>query len=66
MSIEIQCMTEKLIVTTIKLDYSKVPSKNTVPITGIFRSQAKLGKISFCDCIVWLHRLAILSGFIVE
>ena len=25
MSIEIQCMTEKLIVITIKLDYSKVP-----------------------------------------
>ena len=31
MSIEIQCMTEKLIVITIKLDYSKVPSKSTVP-----------------------------------
>ena len=31
MSIEIQCMTEKLIVVTIKLDYSKVPSKSTVP-----------------------------------
>ena len=33
MSIEIQCMTEKLIVTgiTIKLDYSKVPSKSTMP-----------------------------------
>ena len=31
MSIEIQCMTEKLIVITIKLDYSKVPSKSAVP-----------------------------------
>ena len=31
MSIEIQCMTEKLMVITIKLDYSKVPSKSTVP-----------------------------------
>ena len=29
MSIEIQCMTEKLIVITIKLDYSKVPNKST-------------------------------------
>ena len=34
MSIEIQCMTEKLIVITIKLDYSKVPSKSTVPTYG--------------------------------
>ena len=31
MSIEIQCMTEKLIVINIKLDYSKVPNKSTVP-----------------------------------
>ena len=31
MSIEIQCMTEKLIVVIIKLDYSKVPSKSIVP-----------------------------------
>ena len=31
MSIEIQCTTEKLIVITIKLDYSKIPSKSTVP-----------------------------------
>ena len=31
MSIEIQCMTEKLIVITIKLDYSKVPSKSSMP-----------------------------------
>ena len=31
MSIEIQYMTEKLIVITIKLDYSKVPSKSTMP-----------------------------------
>ena len=31
MSIEIQCMTEKLIIITIKLDYSKVPSKSTLP-----------------------------------
>ena len=31
MSIKIQCVTEKLIVITIKLDYSKVPSKSTVP-----------------------------------
>ena len=31
MSIEIQCMIEKLIVITIKLNYSKVPSKSTVP-----------------------------------
>ena len=31
MPIKIQCMTEKLIVITIKLDYSKVPSKSTVP-----------------------------------
>ena len=31
MSIEIQCTTEKLIVITIKLGYSKVPSKSTVP-----------------------------------
>ena len=30
MSIEIQCMTEKLTVIAIKLDYSKVPSKSTV------------------------------------
>ena len=34
MSIEIQCMTEKLIVITIKLDYSKVLSKSTVPTYG--------------------------------
>ena len=34
MSIEIQCMTEKSIVITIKLDYSKVPSKSTVPTYG--------------------------------
>ena len=34
MSIEIQCMTEKLIVITIKLDYSKVPSKSTVPTSA--------------------------------
>ena len=34
MSIEIQCMTEKLIAITIKLDYSKVPNKSTVPTTG--------------------------------
>ena len=38
MSIEIQCMTEKLIVITIKLDYSKVPSKSTVPTYGDTRS----------------------------
>ena len=31
MPIKIQCMTEKLIVINIKLDYSKVPSKSTVP-----------------------------------
>ena len=31
MSIEIQCMTEKLIVITIKLNYSKVPRKSTCP-----------------------------------
>ena len=36
MSIEIQCMTEKLIVITIKLDYSKVPSKSTVPTYAAF------------------------------
>ena len=30
MSIEIQCMTEKLIVITTKLDYSKLLSKSTV------------------------------------
>ena len=36
MSIEIQCMKEKLIVITIKLDYLKVPSKSTVP--PLFRS----------------------------
>ena len=34
MSIEIQCMTEKLIIITIKLDYSKVLSKSTVPTYG--------------------------------
>ena len=34
MSIEIQCMTEKLIVITIKLDYLKVPNKSTVPTSG--------------------------------
>ena len=34
MSIEIQCMTEKLIVITIKLDYLKIPSKSTVPTYG--------------------------------
>ena len=33
MLIEIQCMTEKLIDITIKLDYSKVPSKSTAPTT---------------------------------
>ena len=31
MSIEIQCMTKKLIIITIKLDYSKEPGKSTVP-----------------------------------
>ena len=31
MSIEFQCMTEKLIVISIKLDNSKVPSKSIVP-----------------------------------
>ena len=36
MSIEIQCMTEKLIVITIKLDYSKVPSKSTVPTSDYY------------------------------
>ena len=34
MSIEIQCMTEKLILIAIKLDYSKVPSKSSVPTTA--------------------------------
>ena len=34
MSIEIQCMIEKLIVITIKSDYSKVPSKSTVPTSA--------------------------------
>ena len=34
MSIEIQCMTENLIVITIKLNYSKVPSKSTAPTYG--------------------------------
>ena len=47
MSIETQCMTEKLIVITIKLDYSKVPSKSTVPTSGYrhpmhFCSQARI------------------------
>ena len=35
MSIEIQCMTEKLIVIIIKLDYSKVPSKSTAVLLSI-------------------------------
>ena len=45
MSIEIQCMTEKLpvIVITIKLDYSKVPSKSTVPTYGY---------IATCNCFI--------------
>ena len=34
MSIEIQCMTEKLTVITVKLDYLKVPSKSTVPTSA--------------------------------
>ena len=38
MSIEIQCMTEKLKVITIKLDYSKVPSKSTVPTYALLFS----------------------------
>ena len=45
MSIEIQCMTEKLIVITIKLDYSKVPSKSTCPLMptpGIYLVHALL------------------------
>ena len=37
MSIKIQCMTEKLIVITIKLDYSKVPSKSTVPTSDSYK-----------------------------
>ena len=37
MSIEIQCMTEKLIVITIKLDYLKVPSKSTMPTSAALR-----------------------------
>ena len=41
MSIEIQCMTEKLIVMTIKLDYSKVPSKSTVPTYVYFMGSSK-------------------------
>ena len=41
MSIKIQCMTEKLIVITIKLDYSKVPSKSTVPTYDHTVVQAK-------------------------
>ena len=35
MSIEIQCMTEKLIVITIKLDYSKVPCPPMSVVIGI-------------------------------
>ena len=41
MSIEIQCMTEKVIVITIELDYSKVPSKSTVP-TYVYIHKIKL------------------------
>ena len=36
MLIEIQCMTEKLIVITIKFYYLKVPSKSIVPTYEIF------------------------------
>ena len=36
-TVVIQCMTEKLIVITIKLDYSKVPSKSTVPTSDYNR-----------------------------
>ena len=60
MSIEIQCMTEKLIVITIKLDYSKVLSKSTVPTYAsklckdsnqtVFRKTTRLknAKIALC------------------
>ena len=46
MSIEIQCMTEKLIVITIKLDYSKVPSKSTVPTYDAVLSKKIINIIS--------------------
>ena len=46
MSIEIQCMTEKLIVITIKLDYSKVPSKSTVPTYAYYNDLYVIYKIT--------------------
>ena len=47
MSVEIQCMTEKLIVITIKLDYSKVPSKSTVPTYAYFVQHCRT-KLAWC------------------
>ena len=55
MSIEIQCMTEKLIVITIKLDYSKVPSKSTVPTYAL-----NLSKTIFLfssTCLLYFDRV---------
>ena len=49
MSIEIQCMTEKLIVITIKLDYSKAPSKSTMP-TYAYNS---------CQCMIAYFNLPL-------
>ena len=54
MLIEIQRMTEKLIVITIKLDYSKVPSKSTVPTYGFkfikFLIELETSKSNFEVC----------------
>ena len=56
MSIEMQCMTEKLIVITIKLDYSKVPSKSTVP-TYVSRS---------CICVPVRNTVEDKKNFITD
>ena len=52
MSIEIQCMTEMLIVITIKFDYSKVPSKSTVLTYDYDTKKASLMIGSGCSCMI--------------
>ena len=55
MSIEIQCMTEKLIVKTIKLDYLKVPSKSTVPCPPMLKKYLPLQKYSLFGVIIFTN-----------
>ena len=47
---ECQCMTEKLIVITIELDYSKVPSKSTVPTYGDYKDAGSNPFLKMYQC----------------